>query len=170
MEKINWNDFKEGKFSIHVYGREELSSFIKECRINNIINISLSKRMEQDIDNVRLCESMYIYMNSREMACNYENTFNVTVVNWSDVDIIRSRNDKLNIKEINKKLKHNSYFIEDLSEEESELFNRYIEIKNYKGKVVRHFKGNLYIILDIGLDMNCNEHVIYKALYGDCKV
>lgn len=41
------------------------------------------------------------------------------------------------------------------------------------GKVYKHFKGNLYIVLDIVLDSESNNDevfkkvVIYQALYGD---
>lgn len=40
------------------------------------------------------------------------------------------------------------------------------------GKIYKHFKGNLYIVLDIVNDSNSNDNelkkiVIYEALYGD---
>lgn len=40
------------------------------------------------------------------------------------------------------------------------------------GKIYKHFKGNLYIVLDIVNDTNSNDNelkkvVIYEALYGD---
>ncbi len=39
------------------------------------------------------------------------------------------------------------------------------------GKVYRHFKGNKYLVLDIGYDADTlQEKVIYKALYGNNKV
>ncbi|MGL5867645.1 DUF1653 domain-containing protein [Clostridium chrysemydis] len=42
------------------------------------------------------------------------------------------------------------------------------DINNLKGKVVRHFKGNLYLILDEVTHSESGEKlVLYKALYGD---
>lgn len=36
------------------------------------------------------------------------------------------------------------------------------------GKIYKHFKGNLYIVLDIVNDSESNDKVvIYEALYGD---
>ena len=44
-------------------------------------------------------------------------------------------------------------------------------IKENKGQIFKHFKGNLYLILDIAQHTeNHEELVIYKALYGDCGV
>lgn len=40
-----------------------------------------------------------------------------------------------------------------------------------KGKIFRHFKGDLYLLLDIAQHTESgDELVIYKALYGDYKV
>ncbi len=39
------------------------------------------------------------------------------------------------------------------------------------GKVYRHFKGKLYLVLDVAIDAETlKEKVVYKALYGDNKV
>lgn len=39
------------------------------------------------------------------------------------------------------------------------------------GKVVRHFKGNLYIVIEIAEHTETGDkYVVYKALYGGCKV
>jgi len=39
------------------------------------------------------------------------------------------------------------------------------------GTIVRHFKGNLYLIITIGEDVKTNnKFVVYKALYGKGKV
>jgi hypothetical protein len=41
----------------------------------------------------------------------------------------------------------------------------------YKGKVFRHFKGDLYLLMDIAKHSETgDELVIYKALYGDCGI
>lgn len=40
-----------------------------------------------------------------------------------------------------------------------------------KGKIFRHFKGDLYLLIDIAEHTETGEKmVIYKALYGDCGV
>lgn len=44
-------------------------------------------------------------------------------------------------------------------------------IRNHKGHIVRHFKGQLYLILDVAVHTETDEElVIYKALYGECNV
>lgn len=43
--------------------------------------------------------------------------------------------------------------------------------KQYKNKIVRHFKGKYYFVVDIALDTESLEPVvIYRALYGDNKL
>lgn len=45
------------------------------------------------------------------------------------------------------------------------------ELKKFKGKIFKHFKGDLYLLLDIVEHTETGEDLaIYKALYGDCKV
>lgn len=45
------------------------------------------------------------------------------------------------------------------------------DILDCKGKIVRHFKGDLYLILDFAEHTESEEQmVIYKGLYGDYKV
>ena len=46
-------------------------------------------------------------------------------------------------------------------------------IKNYRGRMVRHFKGQKYLIEDVAEHSETGEKfVIYRALYGngECKV
>jgi len=39
-----------------------------------------------------------------------------------------------------------------------------------KGMIFKHFKGNLYLLLDFAYHTETNEiMVIYKALYGSCE-
>lgn len=45
------------------------------------------------------------------------------------------------------------------------------DLEKYKGKIFRHFKGDLYLLLDIAIHSETREKlVIYKALYGSCGV
>lgn len=48
---------------------------------------------------------------------------------------------------------------------------RLIKIIEWQGRLVRHFKGDLYLILDAHVThTETNERMIYyKALYGDCR-
>jgi hypothetical protein len=44
-------------------------------------------------------------------------------------------------------------------------------LSNWTGKIVRHFKGDKYLILNIAYHSETGEeYVVYKALYGECKV
>ena len=46
-----------------------------------------------------------------------------------------------------------------------------IDLTALKGKIFRHFKGDLYLLIDIAEHTETGEKmVIYKALYGDCGV
>ena len=38
-------------------------------------------------------------------------------------------------------------------------------------KVYKHFKGDLYIVLDVAINSETDKKmVVYRALYGDCKL
>ena len=44
-------------------------------------------------------------------------------------------------------------------------------IKPWLGKVVKHFKGDLYLVLMVAEHCDTGQlFVVYKALYDDCKV
>lgn len=43
------------------------------------------------------------------------------------------------------------------------------DLSNSKGKIFRHFKGDLYLLVDFVTNSETEEKlVLYKALYGDC--
>lgn len=49
--------------------------------------------------------------------------------------------------------------------------NREESIQKWKKKIVKHFKGDLYLIEDIAEHTETGENmVVYRALYGDCKL
>lgn len=44
-----------------------------------------------------------------------------------------------------------------------------LRVEDYIGQMVRHFKGNMYLIENIATHSETNERmVVYRALYGDC--
>ncbi len=44
------------------------------------------------------------------------------------------------------------------------------EIEKYIGKIFKHFKGDLYLLLDVAIHSETEEKMaVYKALYGECK-
>ena len=52
-----------------------------------------------------------------------------------------------------------------------DLLRHKIEIKKHKNKKVRHFKGQEYLIVDFAKHTETGETlVIYRALYGNCKL
>ena len=51
------------------------------------------------------------------------------------------------------------------------FLERRLMLSESKGKIFRHFKGNSYLLIDIAEHTETgDEMVIYKALYGNCKV
>lgn len=77
----------------------------------------------------------------------------------------------ITVKELKEKIRKNDYDITGLTDEEYELFNRIDTLNQHKGKLVKHFKGNVYLVLEVVEHTESGEQlVIYKALYGDCKV
>lgn len=48
---------------------------------------------------------------------------------------------------------------------------RKLKLKECIGKTFKHFKGDIYLLLDIANHTETGEKlVIYKALYGNCEV
>ncbi len=48
---------------------------------------------------------------------------------------------------------------------------RNINLEQLKGKTFKHFKGDIYLLEDIAEHTETKEKlVIYRALYGDCKL
>jgi hypothetical protein len=45
------------------------------------------------------------------------------------------------------------------------------KLEQYRGQIFRHFKGGLYLLMDLAIHSETGEKlVIYKALYGSCTV
>lgn len=73
-------------------------------------------------------------------------------------------------KELSKKLEKFDYDLEKLTIEELEVFCRIDKLRKQKGKLVKHFKGKIYMIMDFVEHTETEEElVIYKAMYGDYK-
>lgn len=51
------------------------------------------------------------------------------------------------------------------------MINIDIDLTALKGKTIRNFKGSMYLLIDIAEHTETGEKmVIYKALYGSCKL
>lgn len=76
----------------------------------------------------------------------------------------------ITVKNLKEKVEKLGYDITSLSDEEMGLFERIGQLNQYKGKLVRHFKGKFYLILDVAEHTETGEEfVIYKAMYGEYK-
>ncbi len=76
----------------------------------------------------------------------------------------------ISVKEVCEKVEENNYDFTELTDEECELFNRFHNIKKHKGRLMQHFKGKPYLILDLVEHTETGEElVIYQAMYGDYK-
>lgn len=76
----------------------------------------------------------------------------------------------ITVKDLKQKVKNSGYDITGLNNEELELFNRIDELNQHEGKLVKHFKDKIYIILGVVEHTETGEEmVVYKAMYGDYK-
>ncbi|MNV22432.1 hypothetical protein D3C71_1134030 [compost metagenome] len=57
-----------------------------------------------------------------------------------------------------------SYFLSD------GIISREEEFRNWANKIVKHFKGDFYLLLDVGqsTEDSGGQMVVYRALYGEC--
>ena len=77
----------------------------------------------------------------------------------------------IKVSELEKKVKDLGYDLTSLPDEEAKLFERLIGLRESKGRLVRHFKGNFYLFIDVAEHTEINEKLaIYKALYGEYRI
>lgn len=71
----------------------------------------------------------------------------------------------LKFKDIAEKVKNNGYDMDILTEEEVALSDRVGMLYNHKLRLVRHFKGGIYLILDKAVHTETGEDlVVYKSV------
>lgn len=76
----------------------------------------------------------------------------------------------ITVKELKEKVKALDYDITTLTDEESLLFESYGHLKSSKGRLMRHFKGKFYLLVDIVEHTETGEElVVYKAMYDNYK-
>lgn len=76
----------------------------------------------------------------------------------------------ITVKALKEKLEDLNYDITSLTDEETLLFQRLCELREHEGKLVKHFKGNFYLVLGTVTNTETDEEmVLYKAMYGKCK-
>lgn len=75
------------------------------------------------------------------------------------------------VKELNEKVKQLNYDMTLLSDDESKLFEHIMYMKQHFGKPIKDSNGKLYILLDLAENVETKEDIVmYKAVFGDCKV
>lgn len=76
----------------------------------------------------------------------------------------------ITVKALREKLEDLNYDIISLTDEETILFHRLGELREHEGKLVKHFKGNFYLVLGTVTNTETDEEmVLYKSMHGKCK-
>jgi hypothetical protein len=76
----------------------------------------------------------------------------------------------ISVKELEEKLEKNNYDSSILNNEELELLNRVMLLRDHEGKIVKHFKDKFYLILGVVEHTETKDKmVVYKAMYDTYK-